>query len=102
MLETSHIDLEKAGGEGAPRVCQSNRTSVFAQISPGICRLESKELDFQLFCFPPLTNPACTERGEARKLSSYWKQEQSSPSFKQAGGFWFFSPGHRQRKPRAV
>lgn len=71
MLETSHIDLEKAGGEGAPCVCQSNRTSVFAQISPGICRLASKELDFQLFCFPP-SQILPAQKGE--------KQESSLPT----------------------
>lgn len=84
MLETSHIDLEKAGGEGAPRVCQSNKTSVFAQISPGICSLESKELDFQLYCFP-LSQILPAQKGEKCGLPTGSKSKAPHPSNRLAG-----------------
>lgn len=84
MLETSHIDLKKVGGEGASYEYQSNKTPVYAQISPGICRPESKEFDFQLYCFP-LSQILPAPKEEKCGLSTQIDCKDPHPSNRQAG-----------------
>lgn len=83
MLETSHIDLKKVGGEGAPHECQS-KTPVYAQISPGICRPESKEFDFQRYCFP-LSQILPAPKREKCVLSTERNCKYPHPSNRKAG-----------------
>jgi len=63
---------------------QSNKTPVFAQISPGICRLESKELDFQLYWFP-LSQILPAQKGEKCGLPAESKSKAPQPSDRLAG-----------------
>ena len=65
-------------------MCQSNKIPVFAQISPGICRLESKQLDFQLYCFP-LSQILSAQKGEVCGLPAEKKSKAPHPSNRLAG-----------------
>lgn len=73
------MDLENVGVEGASHACQSTKAPVFAEISPDICRVESKEWDFQLYCFP-LSQILPTQKREKHGLPNESKSKSPHSS----------------------